>query len=152
MCVLPCRAARTNRRILFGVRLWPLGTVVLAAMTVAACTSSGTPPTTSQPAPTQPLSSNSSAKVPAWVTGCMRFKRKDRFGPAPAYVGLSFHKAHELATQRRDGLVTVGVGGHCIALYDDLVMHPRVIAVAFDKRGRSGLVIAAERISPSWDG
>jgi hypothetical protein len=56
----------------------------------------------------------------------------------------------ELAMQRQDGYVIFGAGGHCFPAYDDLVVHPRVIAVALDKRGRSGTVIFAERVSPFW--
>jgi hypothetical protein len=80
----------------------------------------------------------------------MPSKASDRLGPAPAYLGLGFDRALEFARHRRDGYVIVGAGGHCFS-YDDLVLYSRRIAVAFDKRGRSGTVIAAERVSPYWE-
>lgn len=111
------------------------------------------PALSTSPAPT-PVST-----PPAWTERCFPQRAKDRLGNAPEYLGLNIKAAYRLSLRLGDYMRIIGSDRHCGEGPSDFVYHGTGIALVFD-HGQpakslvplTAHVIAAERVSGSWEG
>jgi hypothetical protein len=88
-----------------------------------------------------------SRSVPRWAQTCLP-KGRQRLGPAPKYVGLTFAAGQRL----ENSPVFAGGGGRCSYFNDDVYRtHPiAVVYSAWNPHERKARIIAAVRAVAGW--
>ena len=134
-------------------RLAVLGLVTAVVLLAAGCAGAGrhttAPPKSTaeggSPATTEHHASSGAA--PRWAEQCLP-KGRQRLGPAPKYVGLTFAAAQHL----ENSPVFAGGGGRCSHFNDDVYRtHPiAVVYNAWNAHERKARVIAAVRAVAGW--